>query len=148
MTEILRIDIPVVLPEVADAADACVARLTAELAGRRGIAEAHVVPAAGEAPAHLCVHYDPDIVSLVRIRELATAAGANITERFGHLRWDVEGISHQRRARSIAEQLQRVNGVIEAEASASGTLRIEFDRTLTSEAALRSFLDQIGRAHV
>ncbi|MGV3458183.1 heavy metal translocating P-type ATPase [Sphingomonas sp.] len=144
MTEILRIDIPVVLPEVADAADACVARLTAELAGRRGIAEAHVVPAAGEAPAHLCVHYDPDIVSLVRIRELATAAGANITERFGHLRWDVEGISHQRRARSIAEQLQRVNGVIEAEASASGTLRIEFDRTLTSEAALRSFLDQLG----
>lgn len=144
MTEKLRLDIPMVLPEVTDVADACVARLTAELEGRPGIEEVHVVPAQDAEPARLCVHYDPDILSLARISDLATAAGARITDRFGHIRWNVDGIGHQRRARSISDQLMRVKGVVEAQASASGSLRIEFDRTATSEAALRRSLEQLG----
>jgi Cd2+/Zn2+-exporting ATPase len=144
MTDKLRLDIPVILPEVPDAADACVSRLVADLEARDGIDSAHVVAASDAAPAQLCVHYDPARLSLGRITELATAAGMRITERFGHVHWQVEGISHQRRARSVADQLGRVMGVLEAEASAAGTVRIEFDRERTSEDALRDYLGQMG----
>lgn len=144
MSDKLRLDIPVILPEVPDAADACVSRLVADLEARDGIESAHVVAASDAAPAQLCVHYDPAQLSLNRITELATAAGMRITERFGHVRWQVEGIGHQRRARSVADQLGRVIGVLEAEASAAGTVRIEFDRERTSEDALRDYLGQMG----
>ncbi len=145
MSAKLRLDIPVILPEIPDAADACVDRLMGELEGRPGIEQAHVVVGdEPSAPAQLCVHYDPDTLSLARINEIVLAAGAKLTESYGHLALSVDGIGHQRRARSVAEQLLRVKGVLEAEASAAGTVRIEFDRAALSEEALRDFLAQIG----
>jgi Cd2+/Zn2+-exporting ATPase len=144
MTEKLRLDIPVLLPEVTDVADACVARLTRDLGAREGIADVHVVATTAERPAQLCVHYDPAVFPLARIRDSVEAAGAQISQRFGHLHLDVEGIAHQRRARTVSEQLLRVKGVLEAEASASGTLRIEYDRDAVTQEAIREYLDQIG----
>ena len=74
MTEKTRLEIPLLLPEVRSAADGCVARLCAMLGGREGILEVHVV--GDEEPAKVCIHYDPDEVSLQRVRELSAAAGA------------------------------------------------------------------------
>jgi Cd2+/Zn2+-exporting ATPase len=144
MTQKLKLDIPLVLPEVADAADACVGRLTAALTARPGVEEAHVVPADGSTPPVLCIHYDPETVSLVRVREIALSAGAAITERFGHLVWTVEGIGHQRRARTVADRLQAIPGVLEAEAAVSGRLRVEFDRDVTSEDKIAETIASLG----
>jgi Cd2+/Zn2+-exporting ATPase len=135
MAEKLRLDLPILLPDVPDSADACVARLISELEGRSGVESVHVRPASASGPAQLCIHYDAETLSLSRIRELVTSAGANVTERYGHLVGEI-GVTHQRRARSIAENLAALPGVIEAAASASGTVRIEFDRTLASEESL------------
>ncbi len=137
----LRLDIPILLPEVHDAADACVTRLISEMRGREGIEEVHVATPDGEA-AQLCVHYDAAVLPLPRIRELVTAAGARIAERYGHAVWQLD-IQHERRARTIAERLRALPGVLEAEASAAGAVRIEFDRSVTSEAALARELDQM-----
>ena len=145
MSAKLRLDIPVILPEIPNAADACVGRLLGELTGRPGIEQVHVVKGdAANAPAQLCVHYDPDTLSLARINEIVVGTGAELTERFGHLAWNVDGIGHQRKARSVSDQLLRVKGVLEAEASAAGMIRIEYDRDAVTEEALRSFLGQIG----
>jgi Cd2+/Zn2+-exporting ATPase len=140
----LCLDIPVVLPEVPDVADACVARLIGSLKGRDGIAEAHVLPAKNGRDAQLCVHYDPELFSLARISDLVKGAGAQLTEQFGHILWEVDGIGHERRARSVSEQLQREAGVIEAEASSTGLLRIEFNREETSQAELERALGRLG----
>jgi Zn2+/Cd2+-exporting ATPase len=136
----LRLDIPVILPEIQDEADACVVRLADALCERDGIDKAHVVAASGEAPATLCIHYDPAILSLPRVRELAESVGANIAQRFGHVVWATDGISHQHRARTVAERLLRLPGVLEAQADATGTLRLEFDRTQISEDDIRRTL--------
>ena len=58
MTEKLRLELPLLLPEVDDTADGCVARLVANLSAREGVREAHIVAAEGDFPAKLCVHYD------------------------------------------------------------------------------------------
>lgn len=144
MTEKLRLDIPILLPGVPDTDDACVARLTSEIQGREGVEGVHVAAAGPGEPAQLCIHYDPSVVPLPRIRELVASAGARITERFGHVLWQVEGIAHQRRARTVADRLRAVPGVLEAEASAGGLVRVEFDRTRGSEQAIRDALAGMG----
>lgn len=128
MTERTKLDLPVVLPDVPDAADACVARLLDRLKNRDGISDAHVVAAQDAQPAQLCIHYDPEALPLSRIRELATSAGAQITSRFGHALLDLPGATHQRHARLLGDRLRGLPGVIEAEVSAAGKARIEFDR--------------------
>jgi Cd2+/Zn2+-exporting ATPase len=140
----LRLDLPVILPGVPGEADACVGRLVGDLEGRGGIDQVHVLPASGDEPAKLCLHYRPDVLSLGRIREIAEAAGARVTERYGHLLWQTGGLSHERRARTVSEFLRRAPGVLEAVNTVAGPVRIEFDRSLTSEGALRQLLDDLG----
>ena len=142
MTNKLRLDIAILLPDLTDAADACVQRLIAEFAGREGVENAHVVAGGDGAQAQLCIHYDPAVLPLPRIRELVTTAGAKVSERYGHAVWRLD-IPHQRRARSIAERLRTLDGVIEAEASASGAVRVEFDRSATSGAAIEGELEKL-----
>jgi Cd2+/Zn2+-exporting ATPase len=136
MAEKTKIDLAVVLPDVPDAADACVARLVQRLTDREGVSEAHVVPAIGETPAQLCIHYDPDQLTLSRIREVATGAGAQIGVRYGHAMFDI-GAMHQRRARTLGDRLKALSGVLEAEVAASGRVRVEFDRERTNETMIR-----------
>lgn len=142
MSDKLRLDIPILLPEVDDAADACVARLISEMRGRQGIEQVHVAPASDGEPAQLCIHYDAEVLPLPRIRELVSGAGARIAERYGHAVWQLD-IPHARRARTVAERLRTLPGVIEAEASAAGIIRAEFDRSVISEAELRRELEKM-----
>ncbi len=144
MTQTLQLDIPVVLPEVPDASDACVGRLLADLKGRDGIEKAHIVTADEEAQTKLCVHYDPDVLPLSRIREIVQASGAAITERFGHALWQVDGIGHQRRARTVADSLRALPGVLEVEAGVTGLVRVEFDRAQSSRQAILDALAGLG----
>ncbi|WP_414901804.1 heavy metal translocating P-type ATPase [Sphingomonas flavalba] len=144
MTEKLRLEIPLILPEIPDAGDTCVARLTANLTARPGVEKAHVVAAQGDAPPLLCIHYASDRVSMPRIRAIARAAGAEIAGRYGHILWPVEGVGHQRKARAVGDGLRALPGVLEAEATAAGMVRVEFDRTRMTEQALREALSGMG----
>ncbi|HEY5722379.1 MAG TPA: heavy metal translocating P-type ATPase [Allosphingosinicella sp.] len=140
MADKIKLDLPLVLPEIPDSADACVSRLLDRLRERDGVSDAHVVPAIGDQPAQLCVHHDPEVVSLSRIRELAASAGAQITARYGHALLDAPGATHQRRARLLGERLRELPGVIEAEVSASGIARVEFDRDRVTIDVIRAAL--------
>ena len=144
MTEKLQLDIPLVLPEVPDESDACIDRLTAALAQRPGVERAHIVPAGASGPAQLCLHYDPEVLPLPRIREIVQATGAAITERYGHALWTVEGIGHARRARTVSERLAARPGVIEADATAAGLVSVEYDREQATEAEVLAALARLG----
>ena len=141
----LRLNLPLILPEVADAADRCVARLIESLSGRPGISEAHVVGADTGSP-QLCVHYDPDTLALGRVREIVESTGAQIAAQFAHLVAWADAPMHARAARSLAQSLRDVPGVIEADAAASGAIRIEYDRTVLEEPVLLGRLAALGVA--
>ena len=145
MTDPLRIDIPLLLPDVVDAADRCVERLLSELSGREGVERVHVVSATESGPAQLCIHFDQSMLSLQRIRQLVEAAGAKIAEQFGHAAWTIE-VAHARRARTLADLLRTIPGVLEANVSASGAARIEFDRSATSEEQIKRELERRSSA--
>ena len=82
--EKLRLDLPLVLSGVDDAEDRCVTRLTDALSGRPGIEEAHIVGGDGDSP-QLCVHYNPNEITLGRVRELVQSVGSQLGARYAHL---------------------------------------------------------------
>ncbi|WP_312183654.1 heavy metal translocating P-type ATPase [Massilia timonae] len=143
-TSTLRLDIPILIPQVTQEDDAIVGQLLGELSGRIGVDKAHVKPHSDTAPAQLCIHYDPTIIPLARLRELVEASGVRVSERFGHLLWDTDGIGHTRRARTVSERLCALPGVLSAEASASGVVHIDFDRDVIAEEALLAALLALG----
>ena len=143
MTDKLELDIPVLLPEVPDAADACVGRLVSTLSAKPGVERVHVLAADGDAPPKLCIHFDSGALPLPRVREMVRAAGAEISGRYGHATWQVEGIGHERRARTVSETLCRVPGVLQADASASGIVRVEYDTEHVNEATIVAALGKL-----
>ena len=139
----LRLDLPLVLPEVPDARDRCAAALVDALAARSGVMEAHIVEAPG-ATAQLCVHYDPAVLSLERVREVALSVGARLTDRYGHLLARSASPLHARAAQTLSARMRQLDGVIEAEVSPSGAVRIEFDRQANSAEAIGRTLSSWG----
>ncbi len=140
----MKLDLPILLPDVPDTRDRCVRRLISSLEGHDGVEQAHVVTAADGLPDRLCIHYDSKVLALPRIRQMAERLGAELTDHFGHVVWIVQGLRHPRRARTVAERLRRLPGVVEVEASAAGLLRVEFYRDSAVEASLRVLLRDMG----
>ena len=138
----LQLKIPVLLPQVPNEKDTCVQRLIAGLEAKEGLEKVHIVDDQEDTVPQLCFHYDPDIISIDRIQSLAENAGAEITEKYGHLLLEVEGIRHTRHARTIEKSLLNIEGVLEASANAGGMIRLEYDKRETSFEAINARLEK------
>ena len=92
----------------------------------------------------MCLHYDRDALTVSTLRELALRAGAEITDRYGHVVWQASGLRRPRRAERITAEMEKVPGVLEARAWSDGPLRIEFDRQQISEDDLRAKIADLG----
>ena len=123
----VRLDLPVLLPDVPDARDACVRRLQAVLSQRRGIEGTHVVEERGRSL--LCLHYDPDAIALSEVEQLARAAGAEVTERYGHRVWPLRAVVAEDAGRRIEGRLAAIEGVIASSVNLPAQVaRVEFER--------------------
>ena len=65
MSEKLKLDLSLILPDIPDERDACVGRLS-ELLQAEGVEQVHVIHEEGSAS--LCLHYDPQRFSVSRVR--------------------------------------------------------------------------------
>lgn len=82
-TEKARLELCVILPSAANECDRCLARLQDLLGDRPEIALTHVKPSAdGHAP-ELCLHYDPEAVTLPQLERWVKAAGSEVEARYG-----------------------------------------------------------------
>lgn len=141
-TQKLRLDLPLVLPDIHSTEDPCVKRLQDKLVGRPGVDDAHVTGVAEGKP-QLCVHYDPNVITLSRLRELVTSEGLALTDRFAHVLGRVNLPMHARFAQRVADQLRALDGVIEADVSPGGVVRIEYDRSRVDETRLKQRLTSL-----
>ena len=155
MTQSTRLDLPLLLPEVQDVQDACVLRLTRLLERRPGVTRVHVLRAdagdqrsdrtdAADQPAapcskgerdsaQLCLHYDPEQLTLEDVAHLARAAGAEISERFAHVVMPIRAVTTEGDGPRIEADMKRVPGVTACTVSLAGqVVRIEYDRRRTT----------------
>ncbi|MBN8475732.1 heavy metal translocating P-type ATPase [Sulfuritalea sp.] len=144
MAEKLKLDLPLILPDVADERDACVGRLT-RLLQAEGMGMAHVVYEDGRA--RLCLHYDPQRFNVSRVRDLAQAAGAKIGDRFRHENLRIDGMDCPTCATVIEHALQRTDGVLEVSVSyPAERLRLEFDSEKIQRSAIVGRIQALGYA--
>ncbi|MEQ9398923.1 MAG: heavy metal translocating P-type ATPase [Longimicrobiales bacterium] len=145
MENTVRIELPVVLPDVADERDACVERLQRYLNGHRGIIDVHVVTEEDASDALLCVHYDSDLMGLGDAERIARRAGARVTERYGHATLPLRAVDGEDAARRIEAGLRAMDGVLHAAVSLPAQrARVEFDRRLTDADAVGKELEDMG----
>jgi Cd2+/Zn2+-exporting ATPase len=128
----IQIKIPVLLPHVTSEKDTCVERLINELEAKDGLEKVHIADKEIDGIPQLCFHYDPDKISINRIQTIAERAGAEISNKYGHLLIKVSGIRHTRHARLIEKKLLDIKGMLEASVSAAGLIRMEFDKNETN----------------
>lgn len=141
----IRLDLAHVLPEVPNTQDPCVDRLTELLGQRRGITEAHLVPH-DTTSSTLCLHYDPTVISLAQVERLAEAAGAEVTNRYGHVQLALRAVdTGEDGGRRIENNLEGMVGVLAASVNlAAQQARVEFDRSQTSEQQIIAALSAMG----
>lgn len=167
MNRSTRLDLPLLLPDVTDARDACVARLVRLLETRSDIVSVHLVqpgdplpadeppleelrPAASPVPdvasgAQLCLHYDAARLSLAQIENLARLAGAQLTDRFAHEVIPIHMVGAEDEDRRIEASLRRLPGVTTAAVSLAGQVaRVEYDRRRISLATIHAELAALG----
>ena len=145
----VRLDLDLILPEVEDLRDQCVRRLLGLLKNRPGVANVHVIgpDEAAPATAQLCLHYDPDVISLARVTELATSAGAELTGRFGHGVFALRAVDAEDAARRIERALVDESGVLGASVNLPAQrVRVEWDRQVIGEERILGALQALGYA--
>lgn len=140
----VKIELGFLLPGVPDARDECVERIRERLREHTGIDDAHISTADESQPDRLCIHFNPDAMSVADVRRIARQEGAKLEERYGHFVTRIEAM-HARRASAIESRLGRIDGVLEAVVSPDGALRVEYDREVTSEGRIATALREWSR---
>ena len=127
-----------VLPDVPDAHDACVQRLTTLTARQPGVSLAH---ATGDGA--LCVHFDPSQTTFAEVEQLVMAAGARLSADYGHVSIVFGGLPGEDAGRRLEDLLRRQTGVLEVSANvAARRVRIEFERSKIDADTLRRLVDE------
>jgi Zn2+/Cd2+-exporting ATPase len=115
--------------------DVCSKRLADTLKGEKGVSAAHVEMLDGSAV--LCLHYDPNLMSLDRLEQLARVTGASIAERYRHEVFPIHGLQQGTDVTFIERSLAKLPGVVHTSVNYAGEkLKVEYDSTLTGSAAI------------
>lgn len=140
----VKIELGVVLPGVPDARDKCVQRISERLREHTGIDDTHISAADESQPDRLCIHFNPNTISMADVQQIVRREGAKLEDRYGHFVRRIESV-HARRASAIESSLARVGGVLETAVAADGAVRVEYDRDVTDQQAIEAALQEWSR---
>lgn len=122
---LLKLETNVVLPGL-DEGDACLDRLVKVLREQKGVAEAHIDEQ------KLCLHYDPNLISVEHLQKLGQDAGAEILKRYDHRLLTIVGLGQGTNVSHIESAVKKLPGVTYVAVSyAARTMKVEFDSTRT-----------------
>ena len=143
MTEkTIKLDIPLLLPDIEDEEDRCLETLEKTLLAQKGIFRAHVKSGR---PPQLCIHYDPNLISLTAVQHIAQDAGSDFTERYRHERIPFGGITSTDAADVLAQVLRGLPGMIHASVNyAAGLAFVAYDTEKLDRAAIEKTMRQMG----
>ncbi len=139
----IELEIPLLLSGIEDDRDECLGRLATAMQGQKGLNRAHLER--DNKPVALCLHYDPNVLSLADVKRLAERAGAQIANRYHHDVVTVEGMDCSDCARVIEHSVGRMEGVLAVNVNyAAQKMRVEFDSQKTSPGAIEKRVQSLG----
>ena len=139
----LELETRILLPEVEDERDRCLDRLEYLLQNKPGIERVHTKR--GEKPLQICLHYDPNIISLRNVERIAKRAGASISNRYRHRIFPIEGMDCSDCALVVEHSLSRLEGVMHVSVNyAAQTLSVAYDSHLINQANIDKRVASLG----
>lgn len=145
MEDTIELEIPLLLPGVADDKDECLARLENALQNRKGILRVHLERE--KTPVDLCLHYDPTALSLEDVKRTAELAGAQITNRFHHASIAIEGMDCSDCVTVIEHSVRRMDGVLAVNVNyPTEKMWVEYDNRKVSRGAIEKRVRSLGYA--
>ncbi|MCC7118787.1 MAG: cadmium-translocating P-type ATPase [Anaerolineales bacterium] len=143
MEQTIDIDIPLLLPGVENEKDECLARLETALQNKKGIFRAHVER--DKTPIDLCLHYDPNLLTLSDVKRFAELAGAQIVNRYHHEAIPIENMDCSDCSLVIEHSVGRMDGVLSVNVNyPTETMWIEYDNHKINRAAVEKRVRSLG----
>ena len=140
----LQLDLSLVLPGVETEDDGCIERLETRLREQSGVRTVHF-DKNDLGQSVLCLHYDPNLVSLEKMERMARDTGTAITDRFRHDTLGIKGMDCASCAASIEHVIAKIDGVIHVRVNyPTEKLKVEYDSGLTSRAAIVKSVSKLG----
>ncbi len=145
MSDLTKLDLSVLLPDIPDERDHCVELLIEKLQAHSGIESASIseTDRAG-GMAMLEVTFNRKELTASDIETIARNCGTEISSKIGHLELEVNGIQQDRRNQMAADILSDEPGIFEASPSFDGKVRIEYDKRQLDGETIRRLLTQKG----
>lgn len=138
----VQLDISLLLPDIEDARDECIAMLEQLLVNHRGIQRVHIE---NDANPQLCLHYDPNLVSLSTVQRLAREAGSDFSTRYRHETIPFFGMTNADAAITLADTLGALPGMLHASVNyAAGVAFVAYDTTVLERARIEQTLHRMG----
>jgi len=142
MIEKLKLEIPLLLPENGDCAD-CIQRLQEALRLHKGIEEVHVDQSSD--PPRLCLHYDPNLISLAEVERHARQEGITVQQRYRHRELRLEGMDCADCALKLEKGVTRLDGVLHCAVDfAAAKMRVEYDVEKVDQTAITGRIRKLG----
>lgn len=139
----VELSLPVLVPQVGEACDRCLERLESALQHYKGILRAHVE--VDKTPPQLCIHYDPNLVSLSAVERIAEQAGSAFSERYRHEQIPFAHMDVADAATTLTEQLTKLPGMLHAQVNyAAGLAFVAYDTTQLQRPAIEHLIQQQG----
>lgn len=139
----IQLDIPLILPDIVDARDDCLTKLNQMLENHRGIQRVHVNYDAD--PPQLCLHFDPNLISLATVERMARDAGSSFTNRYRHEAMPFTGMTSADAAKSLAALLGDLPGMLHASVNyAAGFAFVAYDITILQRPLIHKTLQRMG----
>jgi Zn2+/Cd2+-exporting ATPase len=143
MEKTLELDIPLLLPGVENEKDACLARLENALQHRKGILRAHLEREKN--PVDLCLHYDPNQLTLPEVKRIAERAGAEIVNRFHHEAIPIEGMDCSDCSLVVEHSIGRMEGVLSVNVNyPAEKMWVEYDNQKINRSAIEKRVRSLG----
>ena len=143
MEKTIELDIPLLLPGVQDEKDECLNRLEAEVQNHKGILRAHLERE--KTPVDLCLHYDPNLLTLPDVKRIAERAGAQVLNRFHHESIQIEGMDCSDCSLVIEHTVGRIDGVLSAKVNyPAEKMWVEFDTQKVNRTAIEKRIRSLG----
>lgn len=143
MEKTVELEISLLLPGIEDERDECLARLETSLQSRKGISRAHLERE--KSPVNLCLHYDPNLLTLPDVKRLAERAGAQIINRYHHDTIPIQGMDCSDCGLVLEHSIGRMEGVLSVNVSyPAEKMWVEFDTRKISRPTIEKRIRSLG----
>jgi Cd2+/Zn2+-exporting ATPase len=144
MTEkTVELEIPLILPPAGDQQSLRLPVFESELQSRKGILKAHLKREC--VPYTLCIHYDPNLISLASVERMAEEAGSDLASIYRHEQIPFTGMDNADSAITVGQILSQMKGMLHARVNfAAGLAFVAYDSRVLSRTKIESTLQHMG----